>query len=206
MTMAHAAPVDGRATAMAAPPLDASWLNGLERDARSLLQSGSPEVWDALTRKFEARLIHTALEVTRGRRIEAAQKLGIGRNTITRKIQELGLDDFHSCMVDAGAMGRRAGDAELEDLEDDATGRDDDASPADEHADPMRALQQHQRHVALNAAFDALEEAERYVMESIYREGKSLRDIGEVLGVSESRVSRMSTDIIAKLRRRLRDW
>jgi hypothetical protein len=27
------------------------------------------------------------------RRIEAAQKLGIGRNTITRKIQELGLDD-----------------------------------------------------------------------------------------------------------------
>jgi two-component system nitrogen regulation response regulator GlnG len=35
----------------------------------------------------------TALEATRGRRIEAAQKLGIGRNTITRKIQDLGLDD-----------------------------------------------------------------------------------------------------------------
>ena len=52
-----------------------------------------PEVWDTLTRKFEAQLIHTALEITRGRRIEAAQKLGIGRNTITRKIQELGLDD-----------------------------------------------------------------------------------------------------------------
>jgi two-component system nitrogen regulation response regulator GlnG len=69
------------------------WLPALERDARSLLQSGVPEVWDALTRKFEAQLIHTALEITRGRRIEAAQKLGIGRNTITRKIQELGLDD-----------------------------------------------------------------------------------------------------------------
>ncbi|HSN32228.1 MAG TPA: helix-turn-helix domain-containing protein, partial [Ideonella sp.] len=40
-----------------------------------------------------ARLIHTALAVTRGRRIEAALKLGIGRNTITRKIQELGLDE-----------------------------------------------------------------------------------------------------------------
>jgi len=50
-------------------------------------------VWDILTRRFEAQLIRTALEVTRGRRIEAAQKLGIGRNTITRKIQELGLDD-----------------------------------------------------------------------------------------------------------------
>jgi two-component system, NtrC family, nitrogen regulation response regulator GlnG len=69
------------------------WLAGLEQDARSLLQSGQPEVWDTLTRKFEAQLIHTALEITRGRRIEAAQKLGIGRNTITRKIQELGLDD-----------------------------------------------------------------------------------------------------------------
>ena len=43
--------------------------------------------------RFEGQLIHTALEVTRGRRIEAAQKLGIGRNTITRKIQELGLED-----------------------------------------------------------------------------------------------------------------
>jgi len=69
------------------------WLAGLEQDARSLLQAGQPEVWDTLTRKFEAQLIHTALEITRGRRIEAAQKLGIGRNTITRKIQELGLDD-----------------------------------------------------------------------------------------------------------------
>ena len=48
---------------------------------------------DTLSRKFEGQLIHTALELTRGRRIEAAQKLGIGRNTITRKIQELGLDD-----------------------------------------------------------------------------------------------------------------
>ncbi|MGE5115348.1 MAG: nitrogen regulation protein NR(I) [Betaproteobacteria bacterium] len=69
------------------------WLDDLEHEARSLLESGSPEVWDALMHKFEARLIHTALAVTRGRRIEAALKLGIGRNTITRKIQELGLDE-----------------------------------------------------------------------------------------------------------------
>ena len=62
-------------------------------EARERLLAGEPMVWDALTRKFEARLIHTALALTRGRRIEAAQKLGIGRNTITRKIQELGLDD-----------------------------------------------------------------------------------------------------------------
>jgi two-component system nitrogen regulation response regulator GlnG len=69
------------------------WRVGLELEASRLLQEGVPEVWDALTRKFESQLIHTALQLTRGRRIEAAQKLGIGRNTITRKIQELGLDD-----------------------------------------------------------------------------------------------------------------
>ncbi|WP_119292731.1 nitrogen regulation protein NR(I) [Azohydromonas sediminis] len=79
----------------AAEPAAASpgWLHDLEREARAMLHAGAPEVWDALTRQFEAQLIRTALEVTRGRRIEAAQKLGIGRNTITRKIQELGLDD-----------------------------------------------------------------------------------------------------------------
>jgi two-component system nitrogen regulation response regulator GlnG len=70
-----------------------SWVSDLEREARSLLEAGLPEVWDQLTRQFEAKLILTALDVTRGRRIEAAQRLGIGRNTITRKIQELGLDD-----------------------------------------------------------------------------------------------------------------
>ena len=69
------------------------WLDDLEREALTQLQAGAPAVWDGLTRQFEARLIRAALAVTRGRRIEAAQKLGIGRNTITRKIQELGLDD-----------------------------------------------------------------------------------------------------------------
>jgi DNA-directed RNA polymerase specialized sigma subunit len=44
------------------------------------------------------------------------------------------------------------------------------------------------------------------VMESIYKHGVPLKDIGEVLGVSESRVSRMASEIVAKLRIRLRQW
>ena len=80
----------GTEAAPAAPP---DWLADLARDARRRLESGETEVWDTLTRQFESGLIHTALELTRGRRIEAAQRLGIGRNTITRKIQELGLED-----------------------------------------------------------------------------------------------------------------
>ena len=69
-----------------------SWELGLEAEALALLATGQTDVWDVLTRRFESKLIQTALLNTRGRRIEAAVKLGIGRNTITRKIQELGLE------------------------------------------------------------------------------------------------------------------
>ncbi len=118
------------------------------------------------------------------------------------------LDQFHDVMIDAGAADTRTGDEELENHEDDSAIWASSSSEhvIDEHADPLRTLQQRQRHAALNAAFDALEEAERYVMEAIYKHGLPLKDIGDVLGVSESRVSRMSSEIVAKLRIRLRQW
>jgi two-component system nitrogen regulation response regulator GlnG len=70
----------------------AGWELALEAVAIAMLAAGRTDVWDALTHRFESRLILAALSNTKGRRIEAAQKLGIGRNTITRKIQELGLE------------------------------------------------------------------------------------------------------------------
>ena len=73
-------------------PLVASWELGLQAEALALLASGRTDVWDVLTRRFESGLIQAALSTTHGRRIEAAHKLGIGRNTITRKIQELDLE------------------------------------------------------------------------------------------------------------------
>ena len=78
--------------ATAGPVGVSSWESGLEIEAQALLAAGRTDVWDVLSRRFESRLILTALASTRGRRIEAAQKLGIGRNTITRKIQELGIE------------------------------------------------------------------------------------------------------------------
>jgi two-component system nitrogen regulation response regulator GlnG len=79
--------------APAVPPVfDGGWEQGLEAEARTLLSTDRSDVWDTLTARFESRLIQAALAATRGRRIDAAQKLGIGRNTITRKIQELGLE------------------------------------------------------------------------------------------------------------------
>ncbi len=68
------------------------WESALELEAMQLLAKQEGTTWDELTRRFERRLIQAALSTTRGRRIEAAVKLGIGRNTITRKIQELGLE------------------------------------------------------------------------------------------------------------------
>ena len=82
------------AAALLGPSTGAAvWDAGLEQEALALLNAGRTDVWDALTRRFETSLIQAALATTRGRRIEAAQKLGIGRNTITRKIQELGIDE-----------------------------------------------------------------------------------------------------------------
>jgi two-component system, NtrC family, nitrogen regulation response regulator GlnG len=69
----------------------AAWISDLEREARQRLTAGEPEVWDTLTAQFEACLISTALDITRGKRIDAAHRLGIGRNTITRKIDDLGI-------------------------------------------------------------------------------------------------------------------
>ncbi|MBC5784892.1 nitrogen regulation protein NR(I) [Ramlibacter sp. USB13] len=90
---AMAAPSEPAPMAAPAPaPTNGSWESALEAEALQLLASGHHDVWDILTRRFESKLILTALQNTRGRRIEAAQKLGIGRNTITRKIQELGLE------------------------------------------------------------------------------------------------------------------
>lgn len=84
------------ASPVAAPAASATlgdWESGLQAEAMALLLSGRLDVWDELSKRFERKLILTALDNTRGRRIEAAHKLGIGRNTITRKIQELGLEE-----------------------------------------------------------------------------------------------------------------
>jgi two-component system nitrogen regulation response regulator GlnG len=79
------------AEANAASP---DWRQALAADVDLLLARHPGEVFERLSREFEGLLIRRALVATAGRRIEAAHLLGIGRNTITRKIQELGLDEM----------------------------------------------------------------------------------------------------------------
>lgn len=89
----------GTVTAVAAPEAPAAvpatpdaWLGLLEMQAASMLSGGQQEVMAVLGRQFESALIRTALKHTHGRKNDAAVRLGIGRNTITRKIAELGID------------------------------------------------------------------------------------------------------------------
>ena len=69
------------------------WQNSLQTEVERQLARGDADLMHNLTQQFERVLIASALRATRGRRIEAASRLGIGRNTITRKIQELGMED-----------------------------------------------------------------------------------------------------------------
>ena len=68
------------------------WEPLLKQEVTRLLAAGHTNVWELLSHRFESCLITSALGSTHGRRMEAAQRLGIGRNTITRKIQELDLE------------------------------------------------------------------------------------------------------------------
>jgi two-component system, NtrC family, nitrogen regulation response regulator GlnG len=82
-------------------PLALPWESMLGAEVSQLLslqsiterESGESDLMNGLARRFEAIVIRQALKQTRGRRIDAALRLGIGRNTITRKIQELKLEE-----------------------------------------------------------------------------------------------------------------
>ncbi|HKX37918.1 MAG TPA: nitrogen regulation protein NR(I) [Burkholderiales bacterium] len=76
-----------------APGAPSDWLAALEQEAERRLARGETGILESLARQFERALIIRALARTGGRRIEAANLLGMGRNTITRKIQELGIEE-----------------------------------------------------------------------------------------------------------------
>jgi two-component system nitrogen regulation response regulator GlnG len=69
-----------------------SWISALEREAELALNRGEHSIMPEMSRQFERALIVKALAHTGGRRIEASHLLGMGRNTLTRKIQELEIE------------------------------------------------------------------------------------------------------------------
>ncbi len=86
----------------AAAPAGAAedWEAGLRRWADRSLAEGRRELLDDAVPRVERILIEAAMRRTGGRRQDAARLLGWGRNTLTRKIRELGME---------GSVGREAG-------------------------------------------------------------------------------------------------
>ena len=82
-------PADLRDSAPSVTACD--WESWLATEVDRLLTASDGQIHEKLINSFERILILRALAHSGGRRIEAAQALGIGRNTITRKIQELGI-------------------------------------------------------------------------------------------------------------------
>jgi two-component system nitrogen regulation response regulator GlnG len=82
---------------------ESGWRAALDQELARALGRGEAAVGDRLEKEFEKTLILRALAHTGGHRMEAAQRLGWGRNTLARKIQELGLE------AELGKRGRQSG-------------------------------------------------------------------------------------------------
>lgn len=77
----------------AKPISGSSWQEALAAEVMNALNRGEQNILESRANEFEKILITKALQHTGGRRIEAATQLGMGRNTLTRKIQELNIEE-----------------------------------------------------------------------------------------------------------------
>jgi RNA polymerase sigma factor for flagellar operon FliA len=76
----------------------------------------------------------------------------------------------------------------------------------DPDADPVSELESDEFRAAMAAAIERLPEREALIMALYYDEELNLKEIGEVLGVSESRICQIHGQALARLRARLQDW
>jgi len=71
---------------------------------------------------------------------------------------------------------------------------------------PVDSLQSHEFQSALAGAIKTLPEREQLIMSLYYDEELNLKEIGEVLNISESRVSQIHSQTVLRLRSKLDDW
>jgi two-component system nitrogen regulation response regulator GlnG len=73
--------------------INGNWEQQLRNWADTELSAGHHDILASAVPTFERALIETALSHTNGRKRDAAELLGWGRNTLTRKLKELGMND-----------------------------------------------------------------------------------------------------------------
>ena len=69
-----------------------NWKDALKHEVQLALNKNQKDILANLNEMFEKILIEEALHFTKGRRIEAAEILGLGRNTLTRKVKEFKIE------------------------------------------------------------------------------------------------------------------
>ena len=122
---------------------------------------------------------------------ELADHLDLGLEAFRLRILEIANSRIHS--FDAPLPGHRAdglqGDASLLDI-----------VPSEAYAEPQRALDSDQTAIALREVITELPEPQQFVLSCYYREDLKLKEIAEILGLSESRVSQLHTKALISLR------
>lgn len=83
--------INSSAQTVSYPAVEQVWTESLREEVQRLLAANEGDIMGTLTKSFEKVLLETALDNCQGRKIEAAARLGIGRNTVTRKLKELGM-------------------------------------------------------------------------------------------------------------------
>jgi RNA polymerase sigma factor for flagellar operon FliA len=134
----------------------------------------------------EAATATRAIEEREGREArdtEIAAALGVG------------LEEYHQIVRDAATC-------HLTSLDDSAAA----AEITDSGADPARETERGTLRMAVAGAISGLPERERLVMSLYYDEELNFKEIGVVLGVSESRVCQLHGQALIRLRSRLREW
>jgi two-component system nitrogen regulation response regulator GlnG len=71
-----------------------NWEQALATYADQCLENGENRIMDRLTPRYETILIEAGLRKTHGKKKEAAELLGLGRNTLTRKLAELDIKNY----------------------------------------------------------------------------------------------------------------
>jgi RNA polymerase sigma factor for flagellar operon FliA len=128
----------------------------------------------------------------------------LGRDAKDSEIAEamdIGIDEYYVMSRDASSSRLFSIDDTFE--SDDAVISEDKKSP---FVDPHEGAQQQALKESLVTAIDNLPEREKLVLSLYYDEELNLKEIGHILGVSESRVSQIHSQAALRLKSKLKDW
>lgn len=115
------------------------------------------------------------------------------------EILDITLDKYHRILKDA-ANGHIFAFDELGVTEDYLTASNSSSN------EPYNGLRDEKFRVSLKEAIETLPEREKLILALYYDEELNLKEIGEVIGVSESRVSQIHSQAMVRLKSRMNDW